>query len=180
MSTTRTQTPVPTRLLLGSGPSIVPDSVLAALAQPTIGHMDPAFAAIMGETIDLLREAFQTENTATLAVSGTGSAGMEAMVVNFVNPGDRVVCGVHGLFGARMADELARNGAEVIKVEARVGPRDRTRAAHRRRGRRPGRDVRRPWRDLDRRRAAAGWARRRLPRARRAAAHRLRHVDRRP
>jgi alanine-glyoxylate transaminase/serine-glyoxylate transaminase/serine-pyruvate transaminase len=121
MSTTRTQTPVPTRLLLGSGPSIVPDRVLAALAQPTIGHMDPAFAAIMGETIELLREAFQTENTATLPVSGTGSAGMESMVANFVNPGDRVVCGVHGLFGARMADELARNGAEVIKVEAEWG-----------------------------------------------------------
>jgi alanine-glyoxylate transaminase/serine-glyoxylate transaminase/serine-pyruvate transaminase len=121
MSTTRMQTPVPTRLLLGSGPSIVPDSVLEALAQPTIGHMDPAFAAIMGETIDLLREAFQTENTATLPVSGTGSAGMEALVANFVNPGDRVVCGVNGLFGMRMADELARNGAEVVKVEAEWG-----------------------------------------------------------
>ena len=121
MTTARTHTDVPTRLLLGSGPSIVPERVLEALAQPTIGHMDPAFAAIMGETIDLLREAFQTENRATLPVSGTGSAGMEAMVANFVDPGDRVVCGVHGLFGARMADELARAGAEVVKVEAEWG-----------------------------------------------------------
>jgi alanine-glyoxylate transaminase/serine-glyoxylate transaminase/serine-pyruvate transaminase len=118
MSTT---TDVPTRLLLGSGPSPVPPRVLEALAQPTIGHMDPAFAAIMGETIELLREAFQTENTATLPVSGTGSAGMEALVANFVDPGDRVVCGVHGLFGMRMADELARAGAEVVKVEAEWG-----------------------------------------------------------
>ena len=115
------QTDVPTRLLLGSGPSIVGERVLEALAQPTIGHMDPAFAAIMGETIALLREAFQTENIATLPVSGTGSAGMEAMVANFVDPGDRVVCGVNGLFGVRMADELARAGAEVIKVEAEWG-----------------------------------------------------------
>jgi alanine-glyoxylate transaminase / serine-glyoxylate transaminase / serine-pyruvate transaminase len=121
MSTTRTETAVPTRLLLGSGPSIVPERVLHALAQPTIGHMDPAFAAIMSETIALLREAFQTENMATLPVSGTGSAGMEALVANFVDPGDRVVCGVHGLFGLRMADELARAGAEVIKVEAEWG-----------------------------------------------------------
>lgn len=118
MSTT---TDIPTRLLLGSGPSPVPARVLEALSQPTIGHMDPAFAAIMSETIELLREAFQTENTATLPISGTGSAGMEALVANFVNPGDRVVCGVHGLFGARMADELARAGAEVVKVEAEWG-----------------------------------------------------------
>jgi alanine-glyoxylate transaminase/serine-glyoxylate transaminase/serine-pyruvate transaminase len=121
VTTARTTTAVPTRLLLGSGPSIVPERVLEALAQPTIGHMDPAFAAIMGETIDLLREAFQTENVATLPVSGTGSAGMEALVANFVDPGDRVVCGVHGLFGMRMADELARAGAEVVRVEAEWG-----------------------------------------------------------
>ncbi|HEX4364969.1 MAG TPA: alanine--glyoxylate aminotransferase family protein [Solirubrobacteraceae bacterium] len=114
-------TDIPTRLLLGSGPSPVPPRVLAALAQPTIGHMDPAFAAIMGETIELLREAFQTSNQATLPISGTGSAGMEAMVANFVDPGDRVVCGVNGLFGVRMADELARAGADVVKVEADWG-----------------------------------------------------------
>jgi alanine-glyoxylate transaminase / serine-glyoxylate transaminase / serine-pyruvate transaminase len=116
-----TITDIPTRLLLGSGPSPVPARVLEALSQPTIGHMDPAFAAIMAETIELLREAFQTENTATFPVSGTGSAGMEALVANFVDPGDRVVCGVHGLFGVRMADELARAGADVVKVEAEWG-----------------------------------------------------------
>ena len=68
-------TDIPDRLLLGSGPSPVPPRVLAALAQPTIGHMDPAFADIMGETITLMREAFGTENLATLPISGTGSAG---------------------------------------------------------------------------------------------------------
>jgi alanine-glyoxylate transaminase/serine-glyoxylate transaminase/serine-pyruvate transaminase len=114
-------TDVPERLLLGSGPSPVPARVLAALAQPTIGHMDPAFAAIMSETIALLREAFQTENLATLPISGTGSAGMEALVANFVDPGDRVVCGVNGLFGTRMADELHRAGADVVAIEAEWG-----------------------------------------------------------
>ena len=62
-----------------------------------------------------------TTNRATLAISGTGSAGMEAMVVNFVAPGDRVVCGVNGLFGERMADELARNGAIVERIDGEWG-----------------------------------------------------------
>ncbi|MEA2194974.1 MAG: alanine-glyoxylate transaminase / serine-glyoxylate transaminase / serine-pyruvate transaminase [Solirubrobacteraceae bacterium] len=114
-------TDIPERLLLGSGPSPVPPRVLAALAQPTIGHMDPAFADIMGETIALMREAFGTENIATLPISGTGSAGMEALVANFVDPGDRVVCGVNGLFGMRIADELARAGADVVPVKADWG-----------------------------------------------------------
>ena len=114
-------TDIPERLLLGSGPSPVPPRVLSALAQPTIGHMDPAFADIMGETITLMREAFGTENLATLPISGTGSAGMEAMVANFVDPGDRVVCAVNGLFGERMADELARAGADVVQVKAEWG-----------------------------------------------------------
>jgi alanine-glyoxylate transaminase/serine-glyoxylate transaminase/serine-pyruvate transaminase len=112
---------VPDRLLLGSGPSPVPQRVLDALAQPTIGHLDPAFAAIMEEVADLLRATFGTANRATLPISGTGSAGMDALVVNFVEPGDRVVCGVNGLFGERMADELERNGAEVVRVIAPWG-----------------------------------------------------------
>jgi len=115
------QTDIPERLLLGSGPSPVPERVLAALSEPTIGHMDLAFDAIMSETIALLREAFQTENFATLPISGTGSAGMEALVANFVDPGDRVVCGVNGLFGQRMADELERADAQVVRVEAQWG-----------------------------------------------------------
>jgi alanine-glyoxylate transaminase/serine-glyoxylate transaminase/serine-pyruvate transaminase len=109
------------RLLLGSGPSPVPQRVLDALARPTVGHLDPAFVALMEEVASLLRATFGTANRATLPISGTGSAGMDAMVANFVEPGDRVVCGVCGLFGERMADELARNGAEVVRVAAEWG-----------------------------------------------------------
>ncbi len=112
---------LPERLLLGSGPSPVPERVLRALAQPTIGHLDPAFGALMDEVAAGLRTVFGTENRVAIPVSGTGSAGMEAMVANFVRPGDRVVCGVHGLFGERMADELARHGADVVRVEAEWG-----------------------------------------------------------
>jgi alanine-glyoxylate transaminase/serine-glyoxylate transaminase/serine-pyruvate transaminase len=114
-------TTVPERLLLGSGPSPVPRRVLDALAQPTIGHLDPAFGELMEGTKAKLRRVFGTANEVTLPLSGTGSVGMEAMVVNFVRPGDRVVCGVHGLFGERMADELRRNGADVVRVEAEWG-----------------------------------------------------------
>jgi alanine-glyoxylate transaminase/serine-glyoxylate transaminase/serine-pyruvate transaminase len=112
---------LPTRLLLGSGPSPVPERVLRALAAPTIGHLDPAFGALLEQMVSRLRRVMVTENRATLAVSGTGSAGMEAMVVNFVAPGDRVVCGVNGLFGERMADALTRQGAVVERVEAEWG-----------------------------------------------------------
>jgi alanine-glyoxylate transaminase/serine-glyoxylate transaminase/serine-pyruvate transaminase len=111
-------TDLPQRLLLGAGPSPVPESVLRALARPTIGHMDPAFAELMNRTAERLRATFLTTNRATLPISATGSGGMDAMVANLVSSGDRVVCGVHGVFGQRMADALARAGAEVVRVES--------------------------------------------------------------
>jgi len=112
---------IPERLLLGSGPSPVPQRVLDALAQPTIGILDPVFGSLMDETAALLRLTFKTDNRVALPISGTGSAGMDAMVCNFIRAGDRVVCGVHGLFGERMADALGRQGAEVVRVEGEWG-----------------------------------------------------------
>ncbi|MCW2968856.1 MAG: Serine--pyruvate aminotransferase [Solirubrobacteraceae bacterium] len=109
------------RLLLGSGPSPVPERVLRALAQPTIGHLDPQFGAIMDEVAELLRATFRTENRVAFPLSATGSGGMQAMVDNLIEPGDRVVCGVHGLFGERMADALGRAGGDVVRVEAEWG-----------------------------------------------------------
>jgi len=109
------------RLLLGSGPSPVPERVLRALAQPTIGHLDPQFVAIMDEVAELLRATFRTDNRVAFPLSATGSGGMQAMVDTLVEPGDRVVCGVHGAFGARMADALGRAGADVVRVEAEWG-----------------------------------------------------------
>jgi alanine-glyoxylate transaminase/serine-glyoxylate transaminase/serine-pyruvate transaminase len=114
-------TSIPRRLLLGSGPSPVPQRVLDALAQPTIGHLDPAFGELIDEEAARLRTVFGTENPATLPLSATGSGGMDAMVANLIEPGDRVVCGVNGAFGGRMADALGRVGAEVVRVEAEWG-----------------------------------------------------------
>ncbi len=78
------------RVLMGPGPSDVPSRVLRAMAAPTLGHLDPDFLELMTETQTLLRAVFQTENTLTIPVSGTGSAGMEACFVNLVEPGDQV------------------------------------------------------------------------------------------
>jgi alanine-glyoxylate transaminase/serine-glyoxylate transaminase/serine-pyruvate transaminase len=113
--------PPPRRLLLGPGPSDVHPRVLAAMAEPLIGHLDPAFIALMEETKRLLRAVFQTENPLTIPISGTGSAGLEACVVNLVEPGDEVVIGVNGVFGTRLADVAARAGATVLKAEAPWG-----------------------------------------------------------
>lgn len=112
---------VPTRILMGPGPSDVHPRVLKALSTPLVGHLDPAFLALMNEVRDLLRQVFGTKNELTLAMSGTGSAGMETVFVNLIEPGDRVVIGVNGLFGQRMVDVASRCGAEVIPVTAPWG-----------------------------------------------------------
>jgi alanine-glyoxylate transaminase/serine-glyoxylate transaminase/serine-pyruvate transaminase len=112
---------VPERLLLGSGPSPVPPRVLSALAHPTVGHLDPAFGALQDDVAALLRATFKTTNKVTFPLSATGSGGMQAMVDTLIAPGDRVVVGVHGAFGARMADALRRAGADVVAVEQEWG-----------------------------------------------------------
>jgi alanine-glyoxylate transaminase/serine-glyoxylate transaminase/serine-pyruvate transaminase len=109
------------RILMGPGPSNPYPDVTAALVHPVLGHLDPAFLAILDETMARLRTVFATENPLTLPVSGTGSAGMEAAFVNFVRPGDPVVVGVNGVFGERMCEVAGRLGAEVIAVEAPWG-----------------------------------------------------------
>jgi alanine-glyoxylate transaminase/serine-glyoxylate transaminase/serine-pyruvate transaminase len=107
----------PIRILMGPGPSDIHPRVLAALAKGTVGHLDPYYLRLMDQMQSLLRATFQTTNRMTFAVSGTGSAGMEAAVVNVVEPGDRMVVGVNGVFGARMADVATRAGAQVTTVE---------------------------------------------------------------
>ncbi len=111
----------PERLLLGPGPSPVPPRVLAALARPTIGHLDPRFIAMMDEIKELLRYAFRTRNALTLPVSAPGSAGMETAFVNVVEPGDTVVVCRNGVFGARMRENVVRLGATAIVVDDAFG-----------------------------------------------------------
>jgi alanine-glyoxylate transaminase/serine-glyoxylate transaminase/serine-pyruvate transaminase len=105
------------RILLGPGPSDVHPRVLTAMASPLLGHLDPLFLEIMNETQELLRYTFRTSNRLTFPVSGTGSAGMETCVVNLIEPGDRMVVCVNGVFGQRMTDVAQRAGAAVTTIE---------------------------------------------------------------
>ncbi len=111
----------PSRTLMGPGPSDVSASILSAMAAPTVGHLDPYFLKIMDEVQDMLRTIFHTTNELTLAVSGTGSSGMEACVVNLLEPGDKIVVCANGVFGGRMADVASRIGAEVVQIDRPFG-----------------------------------------------------------
>jgi alanine-glyoxylate transaminase/serine-glyoxylate transaminase/serine-pyruvate transaminase len=108
---------LPYRILLGPGPSMVPSRVLRALAAPPVGYMDGAYLQVMSDVKALLRETFQTQNACTLPISGTGSAGMEAALCNFIEPGDAVLVAINGFFGERMADMAGRYGAQVDRLE---------------------------------------------------------------
>jgi alanine-glyoxylate transaminase/serine-glyoxylate transaminase/serine-pyruvate transaminase len=111
----------PLRHLFGPGPSPVHPRITRALGAPLLGHLDPAFLRIMDETQALLRIAFQTENTLTFPLPGTGSSGMEAAMVNLLEPGDTAIVGIAGYFGERLADAARRLGAEVVRLEAEWG-----------------------------------------------------------
>lgn len=111
----------PRRLLLGPGPSMVHPRVLQALSAPLLGHLDPAFLTVMNDVQQSLRPLFATTNPFTIAVSGTGSAGMEAAIVNIVEPGDAVIVGVNGVFGTRLATVVERCGGKAIKLEVPWG-----------------------------------------------------------
>lgn len=107
----------PSRLLMGPGPSPVHPRVLAALATGTIGHLDPYYLSLMNDMQRMLRSVMQTDNQMTLAISATGSAGMEAAVHNLVEPDDPVLICIAGVFGMRMAEVAARAGANVTRIE---------------------------------------------------------------
>jgi len=107
----------PVRTLMGPGPSDVHPRVLAALSRPTIGHLDPKFVEMMDEVKVMLQYAFQTKNELTMPVSAPGSAGMETCFVNLMEPGDKVIVCVNGVFGGRMKENVERLGGVAVVVE---------------------------------------------------------------
>lgn len=111
----------PERTLMGPGPSDVSPRVLNAMCRSTLGHLDPLFVQLMDETKALLQYAFRTENALTMPVSAPGSAGMEACFVNLVEPGDKVIVCINGVFGNRMVENVIRCGGEAIKIEDEWG-----------------------------------------------------------
>ncbi|MFT6093376.1 MAG: alanine-glyoxylate transaminase/serine-glyoxylate transaminase/serine-pyruvate transaminase [Pseudohongiellaceae bacterium] len=106
---------------MGPGPSDVNPRILEALSRPTIGHLDPAFIHLMDEIKELLQYVFQTTNELTLPVSAPGSAGMETVFVNLLEPGDKVVICQNGVFGGRMKENALRCGAVPVMIEEEWG-----------------------------------------------------------
>ncbi len=102
---------------MGPGPSDIHPRVLEAIGKNTVGHLDPYYLEVMDGLQSMLRSLMKTENAMTMAISATGSAGMESAVVNVVQPGDSMVVCVNGVFGGRMADVAERAGARVTTVE---------------------------------------------------------------
>ena len=111
----------PFRILMGPGPSNVHPRVSRAMTHNLLSHMDPVFLGVMDDVQEGLRTVFETENPVTLPVSGTGTAGMEAAIVNMVEPGERVVVCTAGYFAERMAQIATRVGGDVRTVEADWG-----------------------------------------------------------
>lgn len=107
----------PSRILLGPGPSMVSPRVLRTMTTPLLGHLDPEFLKVMDEEQELLRRMFQTQNELTLSIPGTGSAGMEAALCNFIEPGDAVLVCVLGFFGERLCEMAKRYHAQVDRLD---------------------------------------------------------------
>ncbi len=114
-------TDLPTRILMGPGPSNISPRVLRAMCTPLVGYLDPKFAQLMEEIKELLRHLFQTQNEVAIPISGTGSAGMEACLCNLIEPGDPVLVCVNGFFGERMCDMVTRCGGDLERLDAKWG-----------------------------------------------------------
>lgn len=111
----------PERLLCGPGPCNVSPAALAALQKPLLGHMDPDFANILLEVVDLQRIAYQAASGVVLPLQATGTSGMECGLSHLLEPGDTAIVGVSGFFGRRIVEIAGRLGANVVEVPADWG-----------------------------------------------------------
>ena len=112
---------VPSRLLLGPGPSNAHPEVLKALSLNPIGHLDEAYLELMSDVQKLLRYAWQCDNRITLPMSGTGSAAMEASIANFIEEGEKILIAKKGYFGERLVDMASRYKADVSVMSKEWG-----------------------------------------------------------
>jgi alanine-glyoxylate transaminase / serine-glyoxylate transaminase / serine-pyruvate transaminase len=111
----------PARYLFGPGPTMVDPRVYQALSKPIVGHLDPYFIQVMQDVQELLKTPFGTKTASTLVISGTGSAGMEAAVANFIEPGEKVAILANGYFSDRLTEMARRQGANVARLEKAWG-----------------------------------------------------------
>lgn len=116
-----TELNAPQKVLLGPGPSSVHPRVLAAMASPVMGHLDPAFFQVMDDVCEMLRLVFHTENKMTVPISSTGTGAMETACANIIEPGDSVLICRNGYFGIRLGDIAERCGATVHLMDTPWG-----------------------------------------------------------
>ena len=118
----QTSLPATERVLLGPGPSVIPPRVMRAMAAPVLSHLDPDFVLLLDDVRVRLGRLFKApDGSLTIATSGTGTSGMEAIVANLVGEGTRVLVVMTGYFGDRLAEICRRYGADVRKVEGEWG-----------------------------------------------------------
>jgi (S)-ureidoglycine-glyoxylate aminotransferase len=117
MTTLLSELNPPPRLLMGPGPVGVDPRVLRAMSMPMLGQFDPVFTAYMNETMALLRQLYQTKNKWSFLVDGTARAGVEAILVSIISPGDKVLVPSFGRFGFLLAEISKRCGGEVVTIE---------------------------------------------------------------
>jgi len=111
----------PPRLLMGPGPITVDPRVLRAMSAQLVGQYDPAMTQCMNETMALYRGVFKTNNQWTLLIDGTSRAGIEAVLISLIEPGDKILVPVFGRFGHLLCEIAERCGAEVHKIHKSWG-----------------------------------------------------------
>jgi alanine-glyoxylate transaminase / serine-glyoxylate transaminase / serine-pyruvate transaminase len=111
----------PRRYLFGPGPTMVHPRVYEAISKPIVGHLDPYFIEVMHDVQELLKAPYGVSDGATLVISGTGSAGMEAAVANFIDAGAKFGVFANGYFSDRLTEMAKRNGANIVRFEKSWG-----------------------------------------------------------
>jgi (S)-ureidoglycine---glyoxylate transaminase len=109
------------RLLMGPGPINADPRVLRAMSAQLLGQFDPQFTVYMNEVMALYRQVFQTRNRWTFLIDGTARAGIEAVLVSVLAPGERVLVPIFGRFGHLLVEIAGRCGADVHAIEAEWG-----------------------------------------------------------
>lgn len=111
----------PPRLLMGPGPINCYPRVLSAMSTQLVGQYDPVMTGYMNETMALYRTLFNTDNQQTMLIDGTSRAGIEAVLVSAIEPGDKVLVPIFGRFGHLLAEIAERADAEVHTIEVPWG-----------------------------------------------------------
>ncbi|MGM0876944.1 MAG: pyridoxal-phosphate-dependent aminotransferase family protein [Bacillota bacterium] len=111
----------PLRTIMTPGPVEVDPRVLRAMSTPILGQFDPAFTQMMNETMEMLRQVFQSKNQWAFPIDGTSRAGIEAVLCSVLEPGDKVLIPIFGRFGHLLTEIAERNGAEIHIIECKWG-----------------------------------------------------------